>query len=139
MCMLNGEVALLSGVNIGLGHDTALRFAQEMADLVSSWWMEIIAAIAAEVCNLGARCLMLLADICRPEDCATAARAALDGLGQSDILKSIAYKGAWPNITSLLESAPELADWRECFQVNVFGTLQMTRVVTCHIAEGESL
>lgn len=136
MGMLDGEVAFLSGVNTGLGRDTALLFAKEGADLViAARRMDNIAAIAEEVRALGRRCLPLLADICKPEDCATAARAALDEFGQIDVLVNIAYKGAWPGITPLLECAPDLADWRECFEVNVFGTLQMTRVVARHMAE----
>jgi NAD(P)-dependent dehydrogenase (short-subunit alcohol dehydrogenase family) len=34
-----------------------------------------------------------------------------------------------------LETQPDISDYRACFDVNVFGTLQMTRQIALHMAE----
>lgn len=136
MGLLEGETVLLSGVNTGLGRDTALLFAQEGADLViTARGPDNIAAIAEEVRALGRRCLPLVADICQAGDCENAVAGALAEFGKIDTLINIAYKGAWPNITPLLECKPDISDYRDCFEVNVFGTLQMTRAAAQHMAE----
>ncbi|MCK9542816.1 MAG: SDR family oxidoreductase [Novosphingobium sp.] len=136
MALLENDVVLLSGVNTGLGRDTALLFASEGADLViTARRADNIEPIAGEVRALGRRCLPVVADVCNVEDCARVPAAAIAEFGRIDALINIAYKGAWPNITPLLETRPDLSDWRDCFDVNVWGTLQMTRAVAPHMAE----
>lgn len=134
--LLQDQVVFLSGVGEGLGRDTALLFAAEGADLViTARRPDFIEPIAAEVRALGRRCLPLVCDIGAVEQCERATQQAMDEFGRIDTLINIAYKGAWPNITPLLECRPDLSDWRDCFDVNVWGTLQMTRAVARHMAE----
>lgn len=134
--LLEGKTALLSGVGEGLGRDTALLFAREGADLViTARKPDAIEAIAGEVRALGRRCEPIVCDIGRLEDCERVTREAIERLGKIDVLINIAYKGAWPNITPLLECEPDLSNWRDCFEINVWATLQMTRCVALHMAE----
>jgi len=136
MKLLLGETVFLSGVNTGLGRDTALLFAEHGADLViTARGPDNINAIAEEVRALGQRCLPIVSDVCKLEDCENATKAAIAEYGKIDTLINIAYRGAWPNLTPLLETQPDLSDYRACFEVNVFGTLQMTRQVAKHMAE----
>jgi NAD(P)-dependent dehydrogenase (short-subunit alcohol dehydrogenase family) len=136
MGLLEGDTVFLSGVNTGLGRDTALLFAAEGADLViTARGPENIGSIAEEVRALGRRCLPIAADICNLEDCERSTRLAIEEYGKIDTLINIAYKGAWPNLTPLLECKPDISDYRDCFEVNVFATLQMTRAVALHMAE----
>lgn len=136
MGLLNDETILLSGVNTGLGRDTALLFAQEGADLViTARGSSNIENIADEVRAQGRRCMPIVADIANPEDCTRAAAEAVMEFGKIDTLINIAYRPAWPNLTPLLETQPDISDYRPCFEINVFGTLQMTRAVALHMAE----
>jgi NAD(P)-dependent dehydrogenase (short-subunit alcohol dehydrogenase family) len=134
--LLEAETVFLSGVNTGLGRDTALLFASHGADLViTARGPDNINTIAEEVRALGQRCLPIVADVCNLEDCVRAKNAALAEYGKIDVLINIAYRGAWPNLTPLLETQPDISDYRACFEVNVFGTLQMTRQIAQHMAE----
>lgn len=139
MGLLEGDTIFLSGVSTGLGRDTALLFASEGADLVlTARKAENIDSIAAEVRALGRRCLPIVSDISSTDDCQNATAAALAEFGKIDTLINIAYRPAWPNITPLIETKPDVSDYRDCFEVNVFGTLQMTRAVALHMAERKS-
>jgi NAD(P)-dependent dehydrogenase (short-subunit alcohol dehydrogenase family) len=134
MGLLDGETALLSGVKTGLGRDTALLFAREGANLVlTARKPDVIEAVADEVRTLGRPCLPIVADITSVDDCQRTTQAAIDTFGAISILVNIAYKGAWPNITPLIDCQPDLSDWRTCFDVNVWGTLQMTREIARHM------
>ncbi|SCW63964.1 NAD(P)-dependent dehydrogenase, short-chain alcohol dehydrogenase family [Sphingobium faniae] len=137
--LLKDQVVLLSGVGEGLGRDTALLFAREGADIaITARRADFIEPIAEEVRALGRKCLPMLCDVGNLEDCQRVTRDALAEYGHIDTLVNIAYKGAWPNITPLLDCAPDVSDWRDCFEVNVWGTLQMTRTVAPHMAERKS-
>ena len=135
MALLVGEVIFLSGVGDGLGRECALLFAKHGADLIiSARSPGKINMVADEVRALGRRCLPLVTDVTIVADCERATDAAFAEFGKIDTLINIAYKGAWPNVTPLLDCEPDLSNWRECFDVNVWGTLQMTRVVARKMA-----
>lgn len=137
--LLQDQVVLLSGVGEGLGRDSALLFAKEGADLViTARRPDFIGRLAEEVRALGRKCLPMVCDINELEDCQRIARDTLAEFGRIDTLVNIAYKGAWPKVTPLLESEPDLSNWRDCFEVNVWATLQMTRAVALHMAERKS-
>jgi NAD(P)-dependent dehydrogenase (short-subunit alcohol dehydrogenase family) len=130
MALLKDNVVFLSGVSTGLGRDTALLFAEHGADLViTARKPDNIDSIAEEVRALGQRCLPIISDITDADACENAAAAAEKEYGRIDTLINIAYRPAWPNLTPLLECKPDISDWRPCFDVNVFGTMQMTRAV----------
>jgi NAD(P)-dependent dehydrogenase (short-subunit alcohol dehydrogenase family) len=137
--LLKDQVVLLSGVGAGLGRDTALLFATEGADLViTARRPDLIEGIAEEVRALGRRCLPLLCDIANLEDCRRVTGKAIATFDRIDTLINIAYKGAWPTLTPLLACEHDLANWRDCFEINVWATLQMTRMVALHMAERRS-
>lgn len=136
---LENKVVFLSGVGAGLGRDTALLCAGEGADLViTARKMDEIERIQAEVRALGRECLAICCDIQNLTECQRVTEAAIAHFGRIDVLVNIAYKGAWPNLCTLLESEPDLSNWRDCFEVNVWGTLQMTRCVAVHMAERQT-
>jgi NAD(P)-dependent dehydrogenase (short-subunit alcohol dehydrogenase family) len=136
MGLLTDQVVLLSGVGEGLGRDTALLFAREGADLViTARKPQVIDRVAADVKDLGRECMAVVSDIASLADCETATRTAIERFGRIDTLVNIAYRGDWPQRTSLLESAPDLSNWRACFEINVFATLQMTRTVAKHMVD----
>ncbi|MEK1906076.1 MAG: SDR family oxidoreductase [Pseudomonas sp.] len=139
MKWLTEQVVLLSGVGEGLGRDTALLFADQGADLIiTARRAEHIERIAEEVRAKGRRCLPLVCDIAILADCERTVSLAIEEFGRIDTLINIAYRGDWPQRTSLLDSQPDLSNYRECFEVNVFATLQMTRAVAKHMVEQRS-
>ena len=139
MPLLQDQVALLSGVGAGLGRDTALLFAREGADLVlTARRADVIEQVAADVRAMGRRCLAIVADVTRLADCERATEMCVRHFGRIDTLVNIAYRGDWPHRTKLLDAEPDLSNWRECFDVNVFATLQMTRSVARHMVAQRS-
>lgn len=136
MDLLAKDVVLISGVGEGLGRDTALKFACEGADLVvTARKPDVIDGVARDVEALGRKCLPLVCDIGKLPDCERVRAAALERFGKIDALINIAYRGDWPARRSLLDSEPDLSNYRDCFEVNVFATLQMTRVIAQHMVE----
>ncbi len=139
MTLLVDQVVLLSGVGDGLGRDTALLFAEHGADLIiTARRPDMIEPIAEEVRAKGRRCLPLVCDIASLGDCERTVATAIGQFGRIDTLINIAYRGDWPQRITLLDSQPDLANYRDCFEINVFATLQMTRTVAQHMVERRS-
>ncbi|MET0987906.1 MAG: SDR family oxidoreductase [Steroidobacteraceae bacterium] len=140
MSLLAGRVALISGVGEGLGRDTAILFAREGADLViAARKPEIIERVAGEMAAMGRRCIALTCDIQDADACQRVAAAAASEFGSIDVLVNVAYRSDYPHgYASLLDSPPDLSNWRGPFEVNVFGTLQMTRAVAHHMVKQRS-
>ncbi|MEW6272371.1 MAG: SDR family oxidoreductase [Thermodesulfobacteriota bacterium] len=124
--LLENRIAIVSGIGPGMGRDISLSFAREGADVVlAARGQDKLEAVAAEVRALGRRALCVPTDIARPEDCARLAKAALDEFGRIDVLVNNAFKG--PSFKRFEDE--DLAAWRQVFDVNVFGSLQLTQAV----------
>ncbi len=135
--LLTDRVAIVSGIGPGMGRDISLAFAREGADVVlAARSAGNLEAIAAEVRAHGRKALCVPTDIAQPEDCQRLADAAAAEFGRVDILVNNAYAGGpEPKI----EDA-DLAAWRHVFEVNVFGSLQLSKAVIPHMkARGGSI
>jgi NAD(P)-dependent dehydrogenase (short-subunit alcohol dehydrogenase family) len=128
--LLANRVAIVSGIGPGMGRDISLAFARQGADVVlAARGAEKLESVAAEVRAAGRRALCVPTDIVKADDCRRLADAAQAELGRIDILVNNAFKGG-------LE--PPMADadaneWRKIFDVNVFGSLQLTQAVIPHM------
>jgi NAD(P)-dependent dehydrogenase (short-subunit alcohol dehydrogenase family) len=139
MELATDQVALLSGCGAGLGRDIALKLAQEGANLVlSARKPDIIESIAQEVHALGRECETVTGDITSVSDCERITNAAIARFGRIDTLVNIAYQPDWPKRMKLTECEPDLSNWRACFEVNTFATMQMTRQVALHMVRQQS-
>lgn len=122
--LLRGKVAIVSGIGPGLGRNAALALAHHGARVVlaarSAGELE---KVAAEVRAAGGQALCVPTDITRKNDCAALVQSALDTFGKLDILVNNAFKGG---VEPLFENV-DLGLWREIFEVNVFGSLQLTQ------------
>jgi NAD(P)-dependent dehydrogenase (short-subunit alcohol dehydrogenase family) len=117
---------VVSGVGPGLGRDVALGLATEGADVVlAARRPEKLAEVAKEVTALGRRALEVPCDITDADACAAVARQAMDELGRVDVLVNNAFEGG--NHRSFMDS--DLDDWRQSMDVNLFGTLTMTKAL----------
>ncbi len=128
--LLEGKVGLVSGIGPGMGRDISLAFAREGADVVLlGRTEERLHALAAEVEALGRRALPVVCDIADEAACNTAAAAAADGLGRIDILVNNAYHGG--DGKPFMDA--DLADWHTTMDVNLFGSLYLTRACVPHL------
>jgi NAD(P)-dependent dehydrogenase (short-subunit alcohol dehydrogenase family) len=115
--LLEGKVAIVSGLGPGMGRDISLALAREGADIVMAARREKrMKAVAEEVEALGRRAVCVPTDITSAEDCARLAAAAKSELGRVDILVNNAFSDG--NFKSFEDS--DLAEWRDTFDVNFF-------------------
>jgi NAD(P)-dependent dehydrogenase (short-subunit alcohol dehydrogenase family) len=122
--LLEGRVAVVSGIGPGLGRSIALALAQEGADVALAARREAsLAPVAAEIEKLGRRAIGLPTDVSRAADCERLVARALESLGGIDIaVNSAAAFGPRENF-----ERADLARWHEAFDTTLFGALQLTR------------
>jgi NAD(P)-dependent dehydrogenase (short-subunit alcohol dehydrogenase family) len=128
--LLDGRVAIVSGVGPGAGRSIALAFAREGADVVlAARTVAALESTAAEVRGHGRRVLAVPTDVARPEDCQRLVEAAREELGAIDVLVNNAFRSA---PYDPVETA-SMDDWRTIFDVNVFGSVQLSQAVVPHM------
>ena len=128
--LLEGKVAIVSGIGPGMGRDISLAFAREGADVALGGRTESrLTEVAAEVEALGRRALPVVCDIASEQACNDAVERVATELGGVDILVNNAYEGG---DNSLFMDA-DLERWRKTMDVNLWGSLAMTRAVVPHM------
>ncbi len=124
--ILSGKVCIVSGVGPGLGRQAARALAAHGADLVlAARRQSSLEEVRNEVQEMGARALVVPTDIKDPEACAGVASAAVEEFGGVDVLVNNAFR---MDVFQSFEEV-DLALWRKIMDINLFGTLQMTRAV----------
>jgi NAD(P)-dependent dehydrogenase (short-subunit alcohol dehydrogenase family) len=122
--LMAGKVCVVSGVGPGLGRQTARALAAQGADLVlAARRKPNLDEVLGEVTALGARAIAVPTNIVDPQACAQLMGAAADEFGGVDVLVNNAFR---PDVFQSFEEV-DLTVWRKIMDVNVFGTLQMTR------------
>jgi NAD(P)-dependent dehydrogenase (short-subunit alcohol dehydrogenase family) len=117
--LLDGKVAIVSGVGPGLGTSVCGALREHGAQLVvGDLDAEAVARAVDEFDATG-----LVTDITDVEACAALVNHAVETHGRVDILVNDAYHGG--DFTAFEDA--DLANWRATADVNVWGTLQMTR------------
>ncbi len=87
MNRLQGKIAIITGSNSGIGKATALRFAQEGANVVlCARRLEILNEVAQQCRGYGVEAMAVQADVTSHEDCAKVVGAAMEKFGRIDIL-----------------------------------------------------
>jgi NAD(P)-dependent dehydrogenase (short-subunit alcohol dehydrogenase family) len=131
---LAGKVAIISGAGnrpfegepniIGNGKAISITFAREGAKVVlvdqrTDWAEETQSIIKEE----GGESLIIGADVTKPDDCAAAARQALDAFGHIDILVNVV------GVTGPVGNAMELdpVGWDDAMRVNVASMMLMAK------------
>ena len=129
--LLDGKVAVISGVGPGLGREIVCTLAGQGADVaLGARNTDRLAEVADEAKQLGRRVVTAPADITDPDSCAAFAAAAQEEFGRVDVLVNNAYHHG--TFKGLMES-DDLSGWRDAIDVNYFGTLNMTRAVVPHM------
>ena len=122
--LLSDRVAVVSGIGPGMGRDIALTFAREGANLVLGARTEQrLEEVAAEVEALGRKAVWAQTDIRSADDCRRLADTAMQAFGRIDVLVNNAF--VQPPLETIEDADSDT--WRDAFDVNVVGSVQMTR------------
>jgi NAD(P)-dependent dehydrogenase (short-subunit alcohol dehydrogenase family) len=130
--LLDGKVAVVSGIGPGMGRDISLRLAEQGADIVLGGRTESkLEGVAKEVEALGRRALPVRCDVADPDACIELADRAAAELGGIDVLVNNAFHQG--DAKSLMDA--DLKAWRDVLEINLFGALHMTKAVVPHMEE----
>jgi NAD(P)-dependent dehydrogenase (short-subunit alcohol dehydrogenase family) len=125
--LLEGRVAVVSGVGPGLGRGLAVELAAHGADVVLvARRQEHLDAVAAEVEALGRSALRVTADITDAVACQAVVDRTLERFGRVDTLVNNAHRGGTHH--RFLDTFDTDA-WRAAMEVNLWGSLTMTHAV----------
>jgi len=125
---LAGKTAIVTGASSGIGAATARLLAGNGCNVaLAARRKDRLDALAVE---LGEGALAVPTDITDPEAAAVLVARAVERFGAVDILVNNAGLGLYAPIA---EGDP--GDWRRMFDVNVLGTLYVTRAAARHMLE----
>lgn len=125
--MLDGKVAVVTGIGPGMGRDISLGLATEGADVVLVARSDrVVPSVAAEVEALGRRAVPVYGNIAKADECARMAEEIAAAVGDKvDVLVNSAFHGGQHE---RFEDA-DLSKWHRPMDVNYFGTLQFTQAL----------
>lgn len=124
--LLENKVAIVSGIGPGMGRDISLAFAREGANVaIAARSQEKLDELGAEIEALGRRVVGVRTDIADPDACRALVDATTGEFGRIDIVVNNAFKGG---IEPTVAEA-SMDEWRAIFDVNVFGSIQLTQAV----------
>ena len=130
--LLEKKVAIVSGAGAGLGRDICAALSAQGAQLVvgdlDPATLEAIMS-EADAAGIGDRVVTRRTDITSDEDCQALVDLALATHGRIDILVNDAYHGG--DFRTLLDA--DLRDWQTTADVNIWGTLRLTKAVAHHM------
>ena len=128
--LLEGKVAVVSGIGPGLGRRAAVRLAANGADLVlGARRQSSLDEVASEIEALGRRVITLSTDITDVAQCEALGAAAAAEFGRVDVLVNNAFRfDAFQSFEDV-----DLAQWEKITGTNVFGTLRMTKAMLPHL------
>lgn len=122
--LLRGKVCAVSGVGPGLGRQAARALAVHGGQLVLAARRQAsLDEVADEIRGIGADVITVPTDITKPEQCAQLIARATEEFGGVDVLVNNAFRF---DVFQTFETV-DLALWRKIMDVNLFGSLQMTR------------
>ena len=128
--LLANKTVVVSGVGPGLGREIAAVALRDGANVVLGARTERkLIRTAAELDPSGTRVTHCATDINDPVQCERLMRTAVDRFGGVDAVVQVA---AYETISSTVDSTtPD--DWRQSFDTNVIGTVQIVRAATPHL------
>jgi NAD(P)-dependent dehydrogenase (short-subunit alcohol dehydrogenase family) len=130
--LINGKVAVITGIGPGMGKAIALLFARNGAKLaIGARSTKVVDETAAEIRALGGEVITASVDLSKEESCrAIVAQAAKEFGGVDIIVQNAAVVGDYKNV----EDA-DPAVWRHAFEANVMGPVYMYKEALPYMKE----
>jgi NAD(P)-dependent dehydrogenase (short-subunit alcohol dehydrogenase family) len=122
---LKNKTAIITGGTSGIGKATALRFAEEGADLVITGRRASLGkTVEAECSSKGVRCVFVEADHSKVEDCQRVVEVALKEFNRIDIL----FNNAGIVTKGTAETTSD-ETWQDTLNINVTAVWKMCQLV----------
>ncbi|WP_328725530.1 SDR family oxidoreductase [Streptomyces sp. NBC_00259] len=122
--LLQGKTVIVSGVGAGLGHQIAATVVRDGGNAVLGARTEAnLAKAATEIDPEGAHTDHRPTDITDETQCEALAALAVERFGRID---AVVHVAAWDSYFGGLEDA-DFSTWQQVLDVNLLGTLRMTR------------
>lgn len=126
---LQNKIAIITGATSGIGQATAIRFAEEGADLVITGRRSGLGKIVEAECrNKGVRCVFVESDHSKVEDCQKVVDVALKEFGRIDIL----FNNAGIVTSGTAETTDEEM-WQRTIDINITAVWRMSKLVLPHM------
>ncbi len=126
---LKNKTAIITGGTSGIGKATALRFAEEGADLIiTGRRVSLGKAVEAECRRKGVRCVFVEANHAKPTDCQRVVDAALKEFNRIDIL----FNNAGIVTSGTAETTSE-ETWQSTIDINITAVWRMSKLVIPHM------
>lgn len=133
MSLLCGKTVVVSGVGPGLGHQVAAAVVRDGGNAVLGARTESnLAKSAAEIDPDGAHTAYRRTDITDESQCEALAALARERFGRID---AVVHVAAWDAYFGGLEDA-DFTTWQSVIDVNLLGSLRMTRACLAALKEG---
>ena len=134
---LEGQAAIVTGADSGIGRAVAVLFAREGADVAVMYLNEHEDAAETKRCieAEGRRCITIPGDVKDPGFCKDAVAKVVAEFGRLDVLvNNAAFQ---EHAESLLDITDERLD--ETFRTNIYGYFHMARAALPHLKRGAAI
>ena len=124
--LLDGKVAIVTGIGPGMGRSIALLFASHGAEVVlAARSQDYLAKVADEIAAVGREPLAVPTDISDAGQCDRLVDATIERFGGVDVfVQNGHHPRDWKAVTDA-----EPADWRQIMEVNFWGAFTISRRV----------
>ncbi len=124
MGLLDGKVAIVSGIGPGLGQANAHALAREGAHVVlAARRADYLEQVRGEITAAGGSAIAVPTNIVDRAQCDALVAATLGEWGRVDVVVHNAFRSS---LFQSFENA-DLAKWRKIYDVNVWGALELTQ------------
>ncbi|SAL09692.1 short-chain dehydrogenase/reductase SDR [Caballeronia sordidicola] len=133
---LNGKVALVTGASKGIGAAIAKAFAAEGAQVVVNYASSKAGAdaVVQAITSAGGKAIAVQGDVSNADQAQGIVDAAVKQFGRLDVLV---------NNAGVFDMRPleaiDVDHYRKMFDINVLGTLLVTKAAAAHFGEGASV
>lgn len=135
MSQLQGKKAIVTGASRGIGHEIALEFARQGADVaVIARSTDLLEQLAAQIWDLGRTAVVRAADVTDAEQIGAAIRGAVDELGGLDIV----VNNAGGNSFSAPLVGMRFSGWQKTQRLNVESAVHVLQTAAPILLEQKS-
>jgi len=128
MGRLDGKIAIVTGASTGIGRATAIRFAQEGADLALSVFRKPVRDVEEAARKLGREVISVKADVRNTSDVNSLVNAAIERFDRIDVLFCNAGILSWARTEDLTDD-----EWDYVVDCDLKGTFRVCRAVIPHM------